>query len=325
MRQRLSNLIVLSVLMLVPILTVMAEGGPETEAVKKSRLVFGTGGTSGTYYPIGGALKTVFEKSEMVESVTVESTGASVMNINNITSGLNQLAIVMSDVAFDAANGRGQFEGKPVKVNAIAGLYPNIVQIIATSASGITSVEDMRGKRIGVGKVGSGVEQSAKKVLEAVGLTYDDLGQVTNTGYADSVQAMQNGTLDSAFFTSGVPNSSIVGVMQSMDVVFIPVSGKSASNLIAAYPFYEKFVIPAGSAAQYNLDEPLETVSIRNLLIASPELPDSLVTELTSRFHDYLGSNEVTISALGQFDRETMDSGLVVDLHPGAEAFYGSR
>lgn len=317
--------ILLAVIAAIPLMAGGETEEPGSAAEKPSYLVFGTGGTSGTYYPIGGALKTVFEKSGLVESVTVESTGASVMNINNIDSGLNQVAIVMSDVAFDAVNGRGKFEDRPLDIRAIAGMYPNVVQIIAVASSGIRTVQDMEGKRVGVGKVGSGVEQSAGKVLAAAGLGYGDLGQVTNTGYADSVQSMQNGTLDAAFFTSGVPNSSIVNVMQSLEVVFVPVSGAIASRLLDSYPFYEKFTIPAGNAAQYNLDETVETVAIRNLLIVSPKLADGLVEDLTNRFYDYLGSDQVTIGALKQFDRDSMDGGLVVDLHPGAQAFYASR
>ncbi len=322
----LRSVAVLLIVLSVPVAVAFAAGSQEGDGgAETSRIVFGTGGTSGTYYPIGGALKGVFEESEMVESVTVESTGASVMNINNIGTGLNQVAIVMSDVAYDAVNGRGRFEGNPIEISAIAGMYPNVVQIIATASSGITSVEDMRGRRVGVGQVGSGVEQSAQKVLEAAGMTYDDLAQVSNTGYADSVQAMQNGTLDAAFFTSGVPNSNIVGVQQAMDIVFIEVDGDLAANLIASYPFYEDFTIPAGNPAQYDLAQPVNTVAIRNLLIASPNLPDALVEEMTVRFYDYLGSEEVTISALRQFDRDAMDEGLVVDLHPGAQQFYAAQ
>lgn len=331
MRTTAKSLVITAVLLLVPLLAAVAGGNAEEGGegaggeLERMRLVFGTGGTSGLYYPIGGALKTVFEESEMVEGVTVESTGASVMNINNVASGLNQVAIVMSDVAFDARNGEGQFEGNAVDVRAIAGLYPNVVQVVATASSGITSVADMRGKRVGVGQVGSGVEQSAQKVLESADLTYDDLGQVTNTGYADSVQSMKNGTLDAAFFTSGIPNANIVDVMQTMDVVFVPVDGAVASTLIDNYPFYEMFEIPAEESAQYDLDSPVQTVAIRNLLIASPNLPESLVGDLTERFYDYLGSEQVTIGALGQFDRDAMDQGLVLELHPGARQFYGSR
>ncbi|GAB2785517.1 TAXI family TRAP transporter solute-binding subunit [Halomonas shantousis] len=288
-------------------------------------LIFGTGGTGGSYYPIGGALKGVFEQSDLIDNVQVVSTGASVQNINNINDGLNQIAIVMSDVAYDAVNGQNQFEGQDVGIRALAGLYPNVVQVVATADSGIHSIEDMAGKRVGVGKVGSGVEQSAAKVLESAGLSYDDLAQVSHTGYADSVTEMGNGNLDAAFFTSGVPNSSITGLMQSTDITFVPVTGEVADKLLEAYPYYETYTIPAGAPERYDLGEAVDTVAIRNMLIVPESMRDDVAKELTQRFHDYLESGNVSVGALNQFDPSTMDQNLVVPLHPGAETYYESQ
>ena len=98
------------------------------------------------------------------------------------------MSIIMSDVGYDALEGIGQFEGNPVEIQAMAGMYQNVVQIVALADSDIKTIEDLEGKRVGVGKVGSGVEQSTQKVLEVLGLTYDDLSKVTHTGYADSVK-----------------------------------------------------------------------------------------------------------------------------------------
>ena len=285
-------------------------------------LIFGTGGTGGSYYPIGGALKGVFEKSDLVDGVQVVSTGASVQNINNINDGLNQVAIVMSDVAYDAVKGQNQFDGQPADIETIAGMYPNVVQIVATADSDIHSVADLKGKRVGVGKVGSGVEQSAAKVLESAGLSYDDLAQVSHTGYADSVTEMSNGNLDAAFFTSGVPNSSITGLMQSTDITFVPVSGDVASTLLEKYPYYENYEIPAGAPERYNLGDAVDTVAIRNIMIVPSSMRDDVAEDLAKRFHDYLESGSVSVGALKQFDPATMDQNLVVPLHPGAKAYY---
>jgi len=294
----------------------------QTASVEPVSLIFGTGGTGGTYYPIGGALKGVFEASELVDDIQVVSTGASVQNINNITDGLNQIAIVMSDVAYDAINGENQFEGRPADIEALAGLYPNVVQIVATEDSGIESIADLEGKRVGVGKVGSGVEQSAKKVLESAGLTYDDLAQVSHTGYADSVTGMSNGNIDAAFFTSGVPNSSITGLMQSTDINFVPVTGDVADKLLEAYPYYEPYTLPAGAPERYGLNEEVDTVAIRNMLIVSSDMRDDVAKELTQRFYDYLNSESVSVGALKQFEPDTMNQNLVAPVHPGAQAFY---
>ncbi|GHB31714.1 hypothetical protein GCM10009038_33000 [Salinicola rhizosphaerae] len=285
-------------------------------------LIFGTGGTGGSYYPIGGALKSVFEQSDLVDGVQVVSTGASVQNINNISDGLNQIAIVMSDVAYDAVKGQNQFEGHPADIKAIAGLYPNVVQVVATDDSDIHSIADLKGKRVGVGKVGSGVEQSAAKVLESAGLSYDDLAQVSHTGYADSVTEMSNGNLDAAFFTSGVPNSSITGLMQSTDITFVPVEGDVASKLLDKYPYYETYEIPAGAPERYNLGDAVDTVAIRNMMIVGGDMRDDVGEELAKRFHDYLESGNVSVGALKQFDPATMNQNLVVPIQAGAEAYY---
>ncbi|WIX33479.1 TAXI family TRAP transporter solute-binding subunit [Salinicola sp. JS01] len=287
-------------------------------------LIFGTGGTGGSYYPIGGALKSVFEASDLVGNVQVVSTGASVQNINNITDGLNQIAIVMSDVAYDAIKGQNQFDGNPADIKALAGMYPNVVQVVATADSGIHSIADLKGKRVGVGKVGSGVEQSASKVLESAGLSYDDLAQVSHTGYADSVTGMSNGNIDAAFFTSGVPNSSITGLMQSTDITFVPVSGDVASKLLEKYPYYENYEIPAGAPERYDLGSAVDTVAIRNVMIVGSDMRNDVAEDLTKRFHDYLESGNVSVGALKQFDPASMNKNLVVPLHPGAEAYYAT-
>lgn len=310
------------------LLSVFCFAGGNQESVESkvgsAKLVIGTGGTSGTYYPVGGILKTIFEEDEAIRSITVESTGASVANLQNIDSGVNQMAIVMSDVAFDAAQGKGKFDS-PVNFKALAGLYPNVVQIVATIASGVKNVQDLKGKRVGVGKVGSGVEQSATKVFESAGMTYKDLAQTSHTGYADSVQSMKNGNLDAAFFTSGVPNSSIIEAMQSLDVVFVPIVGTVADTLLKNYPYYVKHSIPAGDSGKYNLPAKLQTVAIRNLLVVHSDLSDDITYILAKHFYEYLGSDRVSINALKQFDRETMDKGLVVEVATGAQRFYNEQ
>jgi TRAP transporter TAXI family solute receptor len=293
-----------------------------TETVKETSIVFGTGGTSGVYYPIGGALKPVFEQSELISNVTVEATGASVQNLQNIQDGLNQVVIVMSDVVYDAVNGQGQFEGNAVNGQALAGLYPNVVQLVATADSGITSVADLKGKRVSVGAVGSGVEQSAQKVLEAVGFDYSQLGHVDHASYADSVTAMQNGNLDAAFFTSGVPNSNVAGLQQTMDITIVPIDGEVAENLLASYPFYESYQIPAGEAAKYNLSTAVDTVAIKNMFVVSSDLDADVVYEMTKRLYEYLGTDAVSVGALKEFNRDNMAKNLVAELHPGAKRFY---
>ncbi|MFC0268964.1 TAXI family TRAP transporter solute-binding subunit [Kushneria aurantia] len=298
------------------------DSASSSEAAEPVRLVFGTGGTSGAYYALGGALKSVFEQSPLVSNVQVVSTGASVQNIQNIQDGLNQLAIVMSDVAYDALNGQNHFEGNAADITAIAGLYPNVVQVVAMDGSDINSISDLAGKRVGVGQVGSGVEASARIVMESAGLEYSDLARVSHTGYADSVTEMSNGNLDAAFFTSGVPNSNITGLMQSSNIHFVEIDGDTAEQLMADYPYYQTYEIPAGAPERYNLDEAVDTVSIRNLLIAPASMRNDVAEQLAQRFEEYLGSEQVAVGALREIDPASLDQNLILPVHPGAAMFY---
>jgi TRAP transporter TAXI family solute receptor len=161
-------------------------------------------------------------------------------------------------------------------------------------------------------------------VLEAAGMSYDDLARVSHTGYADSVTEMSNGNLDAAFFTSGVPNSSITGLMQNTDVNFVNVDGETANKLLEKYPYYETYEIPAGAPERYDLDNAVNTVAIRNLLIAPSSMSDEVSGELAKRFYDYLGTDKVSVGALKQFDRSRMGEDVVVPLAAGAQSFYDS-
>ena len=320
-----------SVVLLACGLTLAGCGGQSDEADQADgdtsgqapiNLIFGTGGTSGTYYPLGGALKPVFEKSPLIDNVQVVSTGASVQNINNIMDGTNQIAVVMSDVAYDAVHGNNQFAGRPARIDALAGMFPNVVQIVAMDGSDIHSVADMAGKRVGVGKVGSGVEASAKKLLGAAGLSYDDLAQVSHTGYADSVTAMGNGNLDVAFFTSAVPNSAITGLFQNNDAHFVNVADATEDKLLADYPYYEHYDIPAHAPERYDLDTAVHTVAIRNLLIVPASMNEDVAHDLAKRFTGYIESDAVSIGALKTVGPEQLDQNLVLPVHPGARRFY---
>ena len=133
---------------------------------------------------------------------------------------------------------------------------------------------------------------------------------------------MKNGNLDAAFFTSGVPNSNITDLMQQNDIVFVEIEGDIANKLMEKYHFCKAFTIPANDETMYNLPEEVNTVGIQNLITVSPALSEDLVYDLTKRYYDYLGSEEVSIRALKQLEREELANELIVPLHPGAEKFY---
>ncbi|PTB84030.1 C4-dicarboxylate ABC transporter substrate-binding protein, partial [Marinobacter vinifirmus] len=145
-------------------------------AFAQSQLSIATGGTGGVYYPYGGGLAELISKYVDGATAVAEVTGASVENMGLISRGDSDIAIGLADTVYAGFTGTGKFEGRKLdNVRALASIYPNAVQIVTMADSGITSLADLKGKRVSVGAPGSGTEVSAKTLLEANGISYDDI------------------------------------------------------------------------------------------------------------------------------------------------------
>lgn len=278
-----------------------------------------TGGTSGVYYPIGGVLANLYE-TELGYGTSVQATGASVENINLITSGRAELAITMGDAVLQAYEGNGAFEGQePVdSLRGLTSLYPNYVQLVTTANTGITSFEDLHGKRVGVGAPNSGVELNARMMFEAHGMTYDDIS-VDYLSYSEAIDQIKNGLVDAAFVTSGLGNSTILDLQTSHDVVIIPIEGAGMAYLKEHYPFFSENIIPAGT---YGNAEDIKTASIQNLLLVSNELSEDVVYKLTKTMFESLDKVQASHNAATDITLDSIAEGMVVPFHPGAEKYF---
>lgn len=209
-----------------------------------------TGGTSGVYYPIGGAVANVLS-SKLDIDTSVQATGASVENINLLNTGKAELAIVMADAVSQAYNGTGAFSEKKAitSLRGLTALYPNFVQVVTTKKSGIKSIKDLAGKRVGVGAPNSGVELNARLILEAHGLSYDDVNQ-DYLSYSEAIDQIKNRMVDAAFVTSGVPNATVIDLSVSHDTIVLPIEGEAIDYLIKKYPFFSAGTIPGGTYSQ---------------------------------------------------------------------------
>ena len=196
------------------VLTACIAPGPSHERGSVEFITIAAGGTSGPYYQIGASMAQIF-RNELGSDASVQATGASVENISLITSGRAELAFVMGDATRQAVEGTGPFEGR---------------QIVTTARTGIRSVEDLRGKRVGVGDKNSGVELNAQMILDAYGMTYDDI-QEDFLSYSGAIDQIKNGQTDAAFVTSGLPNSSIMDLATTEDVVIVPIEGEGFARL----------------------------------------------------------------------------------------------
>lgn len=191
-----------------------------------------TGGTSGTYFPLGGALADILNKNIPGTNASAQSTGASVANVNLLSQGKVEIAFIQNDIAYYAANGTEMFKGKQVAgLQGLATLYPETVQIVTLKKSGIKSVADFKGKRIAVGAAGSGTEANARQIMEAYGIKYDDI-KVQYLSFGEAASALKDGNVDAAFVTAGHPTAAIQDIATQNDVVLVPVDADKADALI---------------------------------------------------------------------------------------------
>lgn len=299
-------------------MTACSAGAPAA-AGETHRLVMVTGGDAGTYYAFGGVIANVLtEKIENVE-ITATTSGASAANARSLNNKEADLAIMQNDVLQYAVTGTESMaeDGAMASLCAVASLYPEAVQLVATKASGITTIQDLVGKKVCVGDQGSGSEVNASQVIAAAGLSYDDF-DVQYLSFSEASTAMQNGTVDAAFATSAMPNSAITELANYTDIVVIPIDGEVADKLIADYPFYAKTTIGEDIYGVQAAD----TVAMMAILACTTDLDEEVVYNITKALMEnqdsliagHVRGNEVTL--------ESAQDGVTVDFHPGAAKYY---
>ena len=297
-------------------------GGSKSESSAKTYdLIIATGGTGGSYYPYGGAMAQIFTESIEGVSATATATGASAENCRNLNSKEADLAITQNDVLDYAYNGTEiMSEGGALKnLATIACLYPEVVQIVVTKESGIESIADFAGKRISVGAAGSGVEANARHILEAYGVSYDDFN-VNYLGFAESSTGMQNKTLDGAFVTAGIPNSSIMELSSMVDCKLITIDADVLAQLSETYGFYANYEI--ADSDYENINGGATTTSILATLACSADLDEELVYNLTKTLFEKQPELAKAYAKGENLSLETALAGISVPLHPGAERYY---
>ncbi|GAA0311250.1 TAXI family TRAP transporter solute-binding subunit [Psychrobacter aestuarii] len=283
-------------------------------------LTIATGGASGPYNIIGTSLAEVYAKTFGVNSKT-QTTGASVENVNLLTQGKVDMVMALSDVVTDAVEGKNNFD-KPIdNIQQIAVLYPNVVQIVTTKKSGIKNIEDLKGKRIAVGDQGSGTEVNARTLLEGFGITYDDI-TVDYLGFAEAADGMKAGKIEAAFFSSGLPNSSLMELEQGLDLQLVTIDQNKLKEIIATKPYFKTFEIPAGT---YGNDTAIPTAAIMNALLVSSDLSEADGYKLTKALFDNLDGLKTAHQAANDISLETARDGMVAPIHPGAKKYYDEQ
>ncbi len=290
-----------------------------TPAVAQTQLSVATGGTGGVYYPMGGGLAEIINSHVEGYAATAEVTGASVENMGLVATGDADLAIGLADTVFQAQSGTGRFEGQRLDmIHAIASLYSNMVQIVALEGSGITSLADLKGKRVSVGAPGSGTEVNAQQILNANGLTYDDFDE-QRLNFNETADALANGDIDAGFWSVGAPTSSILNLATTQDIVVIELGEAEIAAALEANPIFARTTLAAGI---YNGVDATTVIGVPNVLVASSEMPEDLAYAITKAMFENIADLQAVHPAANQTTIELTLSATPIPLHPGALRYY---
>lgn len=282
--------------------------------------VFATGGTSGTYYSFGGVIANLWNNNIEDLNVTAQSTGASAENLRLINRGEADLAFVQNDVMDYAYNGTDMFEGEVLSnFSAILTLYPEVVQIAATKSSGIRSIADMKGKRVSVGDAGSGTEFNAKQILEAYGLTFNDIRK-SNLSFKESSDGLQNGTLDACFIVAGVPNAALQELSLSTDMTLVPIGNTQIREITSQYKYYTEVNIPADT---YNgVDANTRAIAVKATIAVNNNIPEEEVYNMIKTLFDKQSDLSLAHAKGNELNIEEAPKGISIPFHSGAVKYY---
>lgn len=278
-----------------------------------------TGGTSGVYYPVGSALATLYGENIPNVQAQVQSTKASVENLNLLQQGRGELAIALGDSVKYAWEGNADvgFTAPLDKLRGVAAAYPNYIQIAAATDSGIATLEDLKGKSLSVGAPKSGTELNARAILEAAGMSYDDLGKVEYLPFAESVELQKNRQLDATLQSAGLGVASIKDLSTSMPTTMVSVPAEVVEKL---GPPYVSGTIPAGTYEGQGED--VQTVAILNFFVTHEDVPEETVYQMTKLMFENLPTLVAAHKSAGAISLDNALTGMPLPLHPGAERYY---
>lgn len=281
-----------------------------------------TGGTSGVYYPLGVALSEIYGKGIEGTRTQVQATKASVENLNLLQQGKGEIGFSLGDSVKAAWEGDAEagFSKKLDKLRAIAAIYPNYIQIVASKESGIKDLADLKGKSLSVGAPKSGTELNARAIFEAIGMKYEDLSRTEYLPFGESVELIKNRQLDATLQSAGLGVASIKDLAVSVPINVVSVPTEVAEKLGA--PF-QAATIPAGTYDGQADDVP--TLAVTNILVTNSDVSDETAYQMAKLLFEHLDQLVAAHSAAKSIKLEDAVKGLPIPLHPGAERYFKEK
>ena len=272
------------------------------------------------HYPMAVALARVLSKMSTPVKATAQSTKDAVETLGPLDEGRADLALASGDslsAAWQGSENAGFF--KPLKnLRGVASLYPNYIQFVARADSGVRTLRDLKGKRVSVGVPRSSIEQDARAILAAAGVSYRDLGRLEYLPFGESVELIKDGKLDATLQSATIGVSTLRDLAASLDLVFVPVPVDILRKVND--PAYLKATIPANTYRGQRSDVP--TAAVVNVLVTREDMNDDVVYQMTKALWSDIDQLIGAHPAAHDTERTRALLGMVVPVHPGAERYY---
>jgi TRAP transporter TAXI family solute receptor len=294
-------------------------------AMAEEFITIGTGGVTGVYYPTGGAICRLVNKGRKDHGIrcSVESTGGSIYNIKTIRAGELEFGVAQSDWQYHAYNGTSRFEedGAFEGLRAVFSVHPEPFTVVARADAGISTFDDLKGKRVNIGNPGSGQRGTMEVLMEAKGWTTDDFALATELKAAEQSAALCDNQIDAMVYTVGHPSGSIQEATTACDSVLVEVSGDAVEGLVNDNPYYRTATIPGGMYRGNDADT--QTFGVGATFVSSDAVSEeavyTVVKSVFENFDDFKGLHP----AFANLDpKEMATAGLSAPLHAGAAKYY---
>ncbi len=264
----------------------------------KQFLNIATGGTAGTYYPLGGALAELLNSNIKGMNASAQSTGASVANVNMLKDGSVDIAFIQNDISYYATTGTEMFkDNKMAGLRGIAALYPETVQFVTTADKGIKSIADLKGKKVAVGAAGS--------------------------GFGEAADALKDGNVDAGVVVAGFPTAAIQDLAANKSAQIIHIEGDKVDSLIEKYPYYTKVVIPKGTYP--GQDEDVSSVAVKCIIAATDKMSDEMGEQIARAVYEHLDRMKAAHAVGKYITKDTALDGMSIPMNPGAEKYLKSK
>jgi uncharacterized protein len=299
---------------------------PSAATAQQKFVTIGTGGVTGVYYAVGGAICRLVNKDRAKNGIrcSVESTGGSVYNVNAVKSGELDFGMTQSDVQYQAYNGTGPFKEADKTLRAVFSVHPEPFTVVARKDANIKQFTDFKGKRFNVGNPGSGTRSSMEELLGALDMKVSDFSLASELKADEHGPALCDNKIDGFFYGVGHPSANIQDPTTTCAAKLVPLTGPAIDALVAKHPYYAKVTIPGGMYA--NNPDPTPTYGVIATMVTSSKVPADVVYVITKAVFDNLDEFKKLHPAFAHLSAEAMvKDGLSAPMHEGAIRYFKEK